>query len=207
MYNIISSGSKGNAIVYHGSILVDCGVSFRTLKPYISQLQIVLLTHQHNDHLNLKTLSILQQERPTLRIGTPAYLLPLLPELNNIDVYEIGEIYNYGTFKISTVKAYHDVPNVGYRIFKGNHKTLHITDTAHLEGITAKDYDLYAIEHNYCEEKLNAEKENSIHTGVFSHAFGSEKTHLSKQQAETFIIANAKPTSQIIELHKSSTFF
>ena len=31
-YNIISTGSKGNALVIEDNILIDCGVSFTKLK-------------------------------------------------------------------------------------------------------------------------------------------------------------------------------
>ena len=34
-YNIISTGSKGNAVVINGRILIDCGVPFKALEPVI----------------------------------------------------------------------------------------------------------------------------------------------------------------------------
>ena len=55
-YNIISTGSKGNAVVLNGVILVDCGVSFKALNDVYKDLQIVLLTHEHTDHINKTTL-------------------------------------------------------------------------------------------------------------------------------------------------------
>ena len=211
MYKIINTGSEGNAVLY-GSILVDCGVGFAKLRPFKKEIQIVLLTHQHKDHINIKTLQRLQKERPTLRVATPEYLIPLLSGLDNIDVLEIGKLYDYGTFKVSPVKLYHDVPNVGYRIFlkqkaDGLIKIFHATDTAHLENIEAKNYDLYAIEHNYDEEKANKAIEEAIAEGRFCHARGSIETHLSWQQAQEFIRKNRKESSEILELHKSKTFY
>ena len=50
-YNIISTGSKGNAVVINDVILIDCGVSFRALKDVYKNIKIVLLTHIHSDHL------------------------------------------------------------------------------------------------------------------------------------------------------------
>lgn len=44
---IISTGSKGNAVILNGSILIDCGVSSRKLEPYAKKLKLVLLTHVH----------------------------------------------------------------------------------------------------------------------------------------------------------------
>lgn len=204
--NVISSGSKGNAVLY-GSVLVDCGVSFSKLKPYIQQIQLVLLTHAHSDHLNVRTLQMLQDARSAVRIGTPEYLLSELSGLNNIDVYHIGQLYDYGCFQVSPVKLYHDVPQIGYRIFIEGKKILHCTDTATLEGITARGYDLYAIEHNYDEEKAQRAIEEARAKGRFCHAAGSIHTHLSWQQAREFIEANRKEDSQILELHKSEKFY
>ena len=33
-YQIIASGSTGNATVINGNILIDCGVSLKALRPY-----------------------------------------------------------------------------------------------------------------------------------------------------------------------------
>lgn len=205
--NVIGSGSSGNAIIYDKKILVDCGVSFKALQPYLKEFKIVLLTHKHSDHLNLRTLQILQSHRPTLRIACCSWLVEELPNLKNIDVLEIGKMYNYGSLKASPVKAYHDVPNCGWRIFKDDFKIFHITDTAHLEGITARNYDLYAIEHNYCEEKVEKAIREARAEGKYCHAIGSIQTHLSIQQANEFIEANAGANSQVLELHKSKHFY
>lgn len=205
--NVIGSGSSGNAIIYDKKILVDCGVSFKALQPYLKEIKIVLLTHKHSDHLNLRTLQILQSHRPTLRIACCFWLVEELPNLKNIDVLEIGKMYNYGSLKVSPVKAYHDVPNCGWRIFKDNFKIFHITDTAHLEGITARNYDLYAIEHNYCEEKVEKAIREARAEGKYCHAIGSIQTHLSIQQANEFIEVNAGANSQVLELHKSKHFY
>lgn len=51
-YNIISTGSKGNAVVINDRILIDIGVPFKALEPVKKDLRLVLLTHQHSDHFN-----------------------------------------------------------------------------------------------------------------------------------------------------------
>ena len=56
MYKVIATGSTGNAVVYHKTVLVDIGIPFSKLKPYVKDLQIVLLTHIHTDHINISTL-------------------------------------------------------------------------------------------------------------------------------------------------------
>lgn len=206
MYKLIKSGSSGNAIIYHSSIAVDCGVPYLAMKPFEKDLKIIILTHRHKDHININTLKTLQSNRPTLRIGCCEWMLPGLKGLKNIDVYEIGLIYNYGEFKLSPIKLYHDVPNCGYRIFKGDHKIFHATDSGHLEGISAKRYDLYSVEHNYDSEKANMAIEIAKQTGEFCHAVGSIKTHLSFEQAWAFINENKKDDSITVKLHQSQKY-
>jgi len=203
MYQVISTGSHGNAVIYHGSILVDCGVPFSLLEPYVNDLQIILLTHSHNDHINLSTIKKIQFERPSIRLGCCEWMVPLLEGVRNIDVFEIGELYDYGPFQISPILLYHDVPNNGYRIFKDDHKTIHATDTAHLEGITAKHYDLFAIEHNHDSDYAIKIIEEKQKRGEFAYERGSLNSHLSEQQATDFIFKNMKDTSQILRLHES----
>lgn len=205
MYELIKSGSDGNAIIYHSTILVDCGVSFKALSKHIGSLQIVLLTHAHTDHLNISTLRKLQFERPTLRFGCGFFLAEKLKGFKNVDIYEAGKIYDYGVFKISPVELTHDVPNFGYRIFKGEHKTLHCTDCAHLEGIDAIDYDLYAIEHNYDEDVAFEQIADARANGLFTHKIAAINNHLSEQQAAAFIYKNKGKNSRVLRLHESKT--
>lgn len=208
MHKILSTGSAGNAVMYHGCILVDCGVPYSVLKPFVKQIQVVFLTHTHKDHINIDTLKKLSFERPAMRFGCCEWMLEVLHDnkIRNVDLLTFGQISDYGLFQICPVKLYHDVPNCGYRIFKDGTKIFHATDTAHLAGITAKDYDLYCIESNYDEDTvfdIIAEKEAR---GEFAHQKGSINTHLSEQQAREFISANRKPESQVVRLHETSIF-
>lgn len=205
MYQVIASGSTGNAVVYHDSIMVDCGLPFSKIEPFMNQLQIVLLTHEHMDHINLSTVQKLAFERPSLRFGCCEWMRHFLPKIKNVDVYEIGKVYDYSTFQISPVKLYHDVLNCGYRIFKDGTKIFHATDTGHLEEITAKGYDLYAIESNYNEETIHDMIKAMQDRGEFSHQKGVMNCHLSEQQARDFIFKNRGENSKVLRLHETST--
>ena len=55
-YNIINSGSDGNCTIINDIIAIDLGVSYKKLAPYVKQLEIVFLTHVHQDHFNKKTI-------------------------------------------------------------------------------------------------------------------------------------------------------
>lgn len=204
MYNVLSTGSKGNCVIYHDTIAIDMGVSYSMIKNYQSNLQIVLLTHIHGDHFNLATIKKLAFERPTLRFACGEFLAEYLQGIKNVDILKAGVVYDYNSFKVSPVTLYHDVPNFGYRIYKGEHKTIHITDTAHLEKIEAKNYDLYAIESNYNEDTIFESIKNKQYKGEFAYQIGSVKTHLSEQQARDFIFKNKGKNSKVLRLHEST---
>lgn len=203
MHNVISSGSEGNCVIYHSALMVDIGIPFSLIKPFMYDIQIVLLTHKHPDHLNGPTLEKLQSERPTLRIALGECMLPYVKHLKNLDVLEVGSWYDYGGFKISPIQLYHDVPNVGWRIFKGDHKTIHCTDTAHLSGVEAKNYNLYALEHNYDEETIFDKIRAKEASGEYCYEKGAIETHLSEQQAQDFIFKNKGKKYDILRLHES----
>lgn len=46
--NIVKSGSKGNCLILDGRIAIDMGVTYKTIAPYVSDIQLVLLTHVHS---------------------------------------------------------------------------------------------------------------------------------------------------------------
>ena len=47
-YAVVSTGSKGNAVIIEDFILVDCGVPYKALSEKCRKLKIVLLTHVHS---------------------------------------------------------------------------------------------------------------------------------------------------------------
>lgn len=204
-YNIISTGSKGNAVVLNDYILIDCGVTFKDLVQVYNDLKIVLLTHQHGDHFNKTTIRRLAKERPTLRFACCEWLVPLLVECNvskrNIDVLDIGKMYDYKAFKVSPIKLYHDVPNCGYRLFFGEKKAIYATDTHTLEGISAKDYDLYLVEANYENEELQERINAKLESGQYCYELNVANRHLSKEQTDEFLLENMGTHSNYVYLH------
>lgn len=204
-YNIISTGSHGNAVVLNDTILIDCGVTFKALSEVYKSLQIVLLTHSHTDHFNPTTIRTLAKERPTIRFGCCEWLVPMLVECNvserNIDVLEIGKIYDYGAFKVSPVKLYHNVPQCGYRVFCGAEKAFYATDTHTLDGITAKDYDLYLVEANYQDDELQERIKAKQDSGEYCYELNVANRHLSKEQADEFLMENMGAHSRYEYLH------
>lgn len=202
-YEIIESGSRGNCTVIEDIIAVDMGISFKALKPYIKNLKIVCLTHIHSDHFNKKTIKRLAEERPTLRFACAEYLKEELESLGvkNVDVLNIGKKYDYGVFQVSPIKLYHDVPNTGWRIYINGEKAIYCTDTSTLDGISAKNYNLYLIEANYEEDELKKRIQDKESEGKFAYEYYVPDRHLSKEQADTFICKNSGDKSKFVYMH------
>lgn len=205
-YKIISSCSTGNATIIRDIILIDCGVTFKRLEKYYKQLKIVLLTHIHSDHFKKETIRKLAQERPTLRFACCEWLLQPLLECGvlrkNIDVLQIGTIYDYKLFKIVPIKLYHDVPQCGYRVLFDDYKVIYMTDTRTVEGIVAKNYDLYLVEGNYEEEELEQRIKQKQEEGLYYYESRVRNTHLSKGQATDFLLNNMGENSEYVFMHE-----
>lgn len=205
-YKIISSCSTGNATIIRENILIDCGVSFKRLEKYYRKLKIVLLTHIHRDHFNKTTIKKIAEERPTLRFACCNWLLDPLLECGvnrrNIDVLEIGTKYNYKLFKVVPIKLYHDVPQCGYRVLFDDYKIIYMTDTKTVEGISAKNYDLYLIEGNYDEDEIENRIKEKQKNCKYVYEFRAKNTHLSKQQASDFLLNNLGENSEYIFMHQ-----
>lgn len=205
-YNIISTGSQGNSIVLNKIILLDCGVPFKALKEVYKDLKIVLLTHSHGDHFNKTTIRKLAAERPTLRFACCKWLIAELIEcgvsIHNIDSLEIGRIYDYKTFKVSPVKLYHDVDNAGWRVFQNAEKAIYMADTVTLEGISAKNYDLYLVEANYITEELEERIRSKETSGEYVYEYRVRNVHLSKEKADEWLLDNIGENSEAIYIHQ-----
>ena len=205
-YKIVSSCSTGNAVILKDIILIDCGVTFKRLEKYYKKLKIVLLTHIHSDHFKKETIRRLAKERPTLRFACCEWLLePLLEcgvDEKNIDVLQIGVKYDYGRFKVVPIKLYHDVPQCGYRVLFDNYKILYITDTSTVEGISAKNYDLYLIEGNYEDDELEERIRRKQEVQQYCYEYRARENHLSKGQASDFLLKNMGENSEYVLMHE-----
>lgn len=206
-YNIISTGSKGNAVVINRVALVDCGVSYKSLEPYVNALRIVLLTHEHTDHFRVSTIKTLAERRPSLRFGCGKWLVKKLLDAGvhprNIDVFYFANCsYNYGLFIVKPVPLVHNVPNCGYKLeFADGRKAFYATDTNTLDGIEAPDYDLYLVEANYEDDEIKHRISEKKVNQEYIYELDVLKNHLSKQKCDDWIYKNIGATGEYVYLH------
>ncbi len=206
-YNIIATGSTGNAVVINKHILIDCGVSFKKLKPVYRRLNLVLLTHIHGDHFQASTVRELHRQRRTLRFGCCEWMVePLVNagvDKSRIDVYEINEFaYLYYGFSVRPVKLTHNVPNCGYEITESDEKLFYATDTGTLDGIICKNFDLYLIEANHIRAELEARAAEKMEAGEYAYEIRAAENHLSREQATEWLLENMGSKSSYEFLHQ-----
>jgi ribonuclease BN (tRNA processing enzyme) len=205
-YRIISTGSKGNAVILNDEILIDCGVPYKSIKPYVKGLKLVLLTHIHSDHFKPETIRKLANERPTLRFGCGKWLLSSViacgVRKTKIDIY-IPNTKNQYTddLQLIMIPLKHNVSNCGYKIYLKGEKVFYATDCNNLDGIDAPGYDYYMIEANYEDEEIWERIRQKEETGQYCYEYQVLNNHLSKKKADEFIIANAESNSRFVYLH------
>lgn len=205
-YNIISTGSKGNAVIINDYILIDCGVPFKVLRPYYKKLKLVLLTHIHGDHFNKTTIKKLSLERPTIRFACGRWLAePLVAcgvPKTNIDILEANTNYCYGLCSVIPVQLVHNVPNFGYKIhFTKGSKMMYATDTNSLNGVSAWHYDLYMIEANYEDQEINERIRQKKDNGEYAYEYDVLRNHLSKKKCDDFIYNNIGTNGVYVYMH------
>lgn len=204
-FNIIATGSTGNAVEIQNRILIDCGVPFKHISRIAHELQIVLLTHIHGDHFNYSTIRRLAEERPALRWGCGAWLAqPLLEcgvQPQNIDVMTYRRKYAYKNFSVEPVPLNHNVPNFGYKLFLPEGRVFYATDTNDLNGISAPDFDLYLVECNYEDEEIQERISDKKMRGEYIYEKDVLNNHLSKAKCDDWIYKNIGPCGEYVYLH------
>jgi len=205
-YNIISSGSKGNAVVTNDYILIDCGVPFKALQPFYKKLKIVFLTHIHGDHFNKTAIKRLAFERPTLRWACCGWLIDDLiacgVRKSNIDILTPGCINHYGLFDVEVFTTPHNVPNCGFIFEISNEKLFYATDCNSLDHVKCKNADLYMVEANYRESEIMERIAEKKANGEYPYELEVIKNHLSEEKALAWICDNAGENGQYILMHK-----
>lgn len=200
-YKIISTGSKGNCVIVN-DVMVDCGVPYSKIKNELYEIKYLLITHKHQDHLNIKTIQQIAENFPRIKI------------IGNYDVhssYNCNIISNAGyditfdDYVFTPFECIHDVVCYGYTWTFEGQEIIYATDTSTMENAPAGQYDWMFIESNHDEQKLEAVRNES--RGSYS-PYLSGKRHLSTQQAKAFFYLNRRnKDSQFIELHQSSRFY
>lgn len=200
-FKILKSSSKGNAYLLNDELLFDCGIAFKHLEDVIDNIKLILLTHEHSDHINVSTLKKLINTHNTKCVA-PMYLKEKLDGINGINLVSTDTIIETKKYVIKIFDTFHDVPNVAYFVHnketKVNH--FHATDTFQIP-VVSEEIDSISIETNYCEDEIQKLIEQDINDNKYCHYIRSQKNHLSVQKALKFI--EDKNVYKFWSLHKS----
>ena len=119
---------------------------------------------------------------------------------------EINKWYAIGDIRFGAVPLHHDVPNCAWKIHfmrpQGIFKVIYATDTANLDGVVAKGYDLFLVEANYDKEELIERIKEKRENGQYVYEDRVFRTHLSRQQCDEFIVQNMSAKSRCVYLHQ-----
>lgn len=212
-YKILGSSSKGNAIIIENFLMLDAGVNYSKIKPYLKKIKLIFISHVHQDHLLPSAIKKIAYNYPTIKYVTGSeFVVEKLVECGvnkkNIYVLKSGKKYDLGLVKVKLEELYHDTTNYAlkweYKGFKG----IYAVDTNKIDHIQAKKYDLYLIESNYNEELLGKHIkeciENNDSEDKLYYLQRVSKTHLSDKKCNDFLIENMGNNSIYEKIHKSN---
>ena len=204
-FQIISSGSQGNAVIVNDFYMIDCGVSQKSLETVKDRLCVILLTHRHGDHFRKSTIKALAEQRPTLRIACCNWLAPDLliagVPARQIDVLTPGQSYRYSSMEVTPFEVTHDVPNCGYKLSFPNGKVFYATDCANLHGIEAVGYDLYLVEANHKTAEIDRKIEDKQANLEYAYEIRAKEMHLSEEDCNEWLYKNMGPNSNYVYMH------
>lgn len=207
-YEIIGSSSKGNCIVVEDILMLDCGVTYTKIKPYLKKVKLIFISHIHKDHLLPTTIQKIAYNKPTMKFVTGSK--QVVRKLDDLGVNRdnIIYLYNFSWFDLGIIKLkiepmHHDAENCGLHFKRNDKKGIYLVDTGNVDNVNAKNYDLYLIENNYQEEILNKHIQECENNNQFVYLNRVKNTHLSKSQCDDFLIKNMGDNSTFEYIHKS----
>ncbi|MGI6608022.1 MAG: MBL fold metallo-hydrolase [Erysipelotrichaceae bacterium] len=180
-YYVLASGSKGNCTIVSSkntTIMIDCGITKKYLKESFDKIGFdsedidgVLITHSHSDHLNnLKIIKDLDVYSPFKITG-----------LNKNHLISPIELFTVKNLNILAIPLSHDTDiTVGYVIFDGQETLVIVTDTGYLSDKNIKiikNANYYIMESNHDPEMLL----NTTRPKVIKSRILSDYGHLSNE--------------------------
>lgn len=206
-YNIIGSGSSGNSVRVN-NLLFDIGLPFKKIKADLYDIDYLIITHIHTDHLNISTAKHIKKMFPDIKFIGNEQVNKKFP----MDIIaEAGEEIDLGDTKITPFYAPHDVLVYGYTWVVDDENYIYVTDTNSLKNAPVREqnggYDYLFVEANHDQQKIQEIMKSSSNRYGYDVVDGALR-HLSTQDAMAWVYMNRKNKgSQWFRLHKSSRFY
>ncbi len=191
--HILASGSTGNAVfVQMGptKILIDAGISNRRIEKGLAELGVkvseltgVLITHEHNDHINGLDVMIRKYKIPVYTRERTWKNIKCADKLPLDCIKQIEGHFTLGQTEIEPFSISHDAADpVGFCLYYRQKKVAIATDLGMVTPIIEKALagaDLMVLESNHDIDMLN----NGPYPQVLKQRIRSSKGHLSNWQA------------------------
>ncbi|MCR5794597.1 MAG: MBL fold metallo-hydrolase [Solobacterium sp.] len=198
-FALLASGSKGNAFLLRDrdtEIMIDCGTTkrylsecFQKLKISVQDLDALLITHDHTDHI-----SQIRHFR-NLSIYSPV-------EITDTEVFLVRPLQQFAvnSLQITPVALSHDAPNTtGYIIENGEEKLVYITDTGYLNQRylpLMQDADYIIMESNHDTEMLMQTRRPQY----LKYRIYGDQGHLNNEDCADILTKLAGPKTKMIIL-------
>ena len=170
-YNLFSSSSGNCSYIETEStkLLIDCGLSAKKieeslnkLNSSLSQINAILITHEHSDHIKALKTICKKYNIPVYANKKTHYAISKNTEISNKKYFLNDDAFDLGELKIKAFSIPHDAANpVAYNIANSNKKISIATDIGHIDknlinNLTGSSFIL--LESNYDLELLKNSK-------------------------------------------------
>ncbi|HWQ75090.1 MAG TPA: MBL fold metallo-hydrolase [Syntrophomonas sp.] len=191
--HILASGSTGNAVFIEmggRKILIDAGISARRIEQGLaeagsdpSQLDAVLITHEHIDHIRGLDVLVRRYKMPVYTRPATWDKIPCREKLPRECCRELKAGLNMGVLKIEAFGISHDAADpVGFSLLQGETKTVLATDLGKITPVveTALAYaDHLILEANHDPIMLR----EGPYPSYLKQRISGPQGHLSNQEA------------------------
>ncbi len=201
---VLASGSEGNCAFVEDSkgvgVLVDAGISMRRtserlkeLERDFSQIEAVIISHEHSDHLKGAAVIARRQDLPIYASeGTLSLIKRLLPNYTRL-VNLNGCVLKFGGMQIRAFSVSHDASEtVGFIITEGESRLAIVTDLGHVDMVALdwlRDCDAIVLEANHDIDMLL----EGPYPWDLKQRIRGHKGHLSNDQAAEALMKVATP--------------
>jgi phosphoribosyl 1,2-cyclic phosphodiesterase len=209
----LASGSSGNAYLLEAdgqAVIVDAGVSLRSLKTAAEQWQLpvesitcLLLTHEHSDHVASAGLFCRRLHTPVLATQGTLARLDLAAECRPL---RAGQTVALGNLAVTAFSLPHDgAEPVGYLFEQGSARVVVATDLGHVPAAVvdfSRQADLVVLESNHDVTRLW----HGPYPWPLKQRVASAVGHLSNDQTADCLVSLADGCAKTVWLaHLSAT--
>lgn len=194
----LASGSKGNCI-YIGTketkILIDAGLSAKTIQERLQQIQVdlseidaILVTHEHSDHIKgIPQLGCKMGIPIFANSDTAKAIYELIGEAPRFKIFSTGESFEFGDMEFSPFNVQHDALDpVAFTIRIGKLKIGVCTDLGFVTSVVThqlKECDYLLVEANHQPSMVHS----SHRPMVYKQRVLSRQGHLSNEECAALL--------------------